>query len=218
MIVSDVKTRVKRQFGDEAAVQVTDADILRWINDGQKDIALHNETVLQKSSTANSVANQQDYLLPTDLLTLRALHWKRNNDVAFYHLKGMSFQEFDEYIDGWEGTAFQASNPMVYTIFEGNIKLFPIPIQSGTSNLKIFYNRQPADVVNDGDVIDLPAAYHNAIVSYCLTKAYELDEDWGAASTLAQQKTEDIRMNRERENWSNTEYYPRITASAEDYW
>lgn len=218
MNLGDVKTRVKRQFGDEAAVQVTDSDIERWVNDAQRDIVMRNETVLQKSSLTDSVGQQQAYALPDDLLILRALHWKNNSDPSYYRLKGMSFQEFDEYIDGWDGTVYQASNPMVYTIFEKSIKLFPTPAETGTENLKIFYNRQPVDLLTDEQILDLPIEYHNAVVSYCLTKAYELDEDWPAATNLAQQKEADIRLNKERESWNNTEHYPRITVLNEDLW
>lgn len=36
--VADVFRRVKRTFGDEAGVQITNSDIIDWINDGQVEI------------------------------------------------------------------------------------------------------------------------------------------------------------------------------------
>ena len=38
MIVSDVMLRVRRTFGDEAAVQVTDDDLIRCVNYAQVEI------------------------------------------------------------------------------------------------------------------------------------------------------------------------------------
>lgn len=219
MNLSDVKTRVKRQFGDEASVQITDDDIVRWVNDAQRDVVMKNETVLQTTATTNSVANQQSYTFPADLLVLRGIHYKRmDGDPAFYKLRGMSYTEFDEYIDGWEGTAYGPSHPVVYTTYANSISLFPIPVNSATGNIKIIYSREPVDLANDSDVIDLPVPYHNAIVDYCLARAYELDEDWGAANNMSAQYDTSVRLNKERENWGNHEAYPRITVNLEDYW
>lgn len=36
--VQDVLTEIKRTFGDEAGVQITDADIYRWIDRGQIEL------------------------------------------------------------------------------------------------------------------------------------------------------------------------------------
>lgn len=219
MDLSDVKIRVKRQFGDESGVQITDDDITRWVNDAQRDIVMRNESVLQTTSTTDSVAEQQAYDFPTDLLVLRSIHYKREDgDLAFYKLKGMSYTEFDEYIDGWEGTAYGPSYPIVYTTYADQILLFPIPVSSGTDNLKIIYSRQPTELTSDVDEIDLPLAYHNAVVEFCLTQAYQLDEDWNAAGVLSTQYTASVNLNKERENWGNHEVYPRITTNMEDYW
>lgn len=217
MILSDVKIRVKRQFGDEAAVQVTDADIVRWVNDAQRDCVMKNETVLQTSSTTSAVANQQDYTLPTNLQILRTIRFKRTGDLSYYKLEGMSMSEFDEYVDGWDGTAYGASVPVVYTVYpSGTLKIFPVPAEASTNGIKIVYSRQPVDVVNDADSIDLPLSYHNAVVAYCLARAYELDEDWSAANNMGAEYDAGIKLNKDRENWTNREVYPRITVLDED--
>ena len=219
MNLGDVKLRVKRQFGDEASVQITDADITRWVNDAQRDIVLKNESVLQTTSTADSVANQQAYSFPANLLVLRSIHYKREDgDLAFYKLQGMSYTEFDEYIDGWEGTAYGPSYPIVYTTYADEILLFPIPVSSNTDNIKIIYSRNPTDLDSDDDDIDLPLPYHNAVVDYCLTQAYRLDEDWSAAQFVAGEYNSLVALNRARENWNNHEVSPRITVDLEDYW
>lgn len=218
MIVSDVKTRVRRKFGDEAAVQIDDADVVRWINDAQRDVVMKNETVLQTTSLANAVANQQDYSLPANLLVLRSVHFKLNGQPSYYRLEGMSFNEFDEQVNGWEGTLYGASTPTVYTTYGGVIKVFPIPVSSGTSNFKLYYSRQPVDVVLDADTIDLPLAYHNSVVDYCMAQAYEMDEDWASANSVSASYDTKVRLNKEREEWGNHEFFPRINVQIEDLW
>lgn len=217
-VASDVLIRVQRTFGDEASVQVTDEDVLRWINDAQREIVMQAEDLLQTITTASTVANQQDYDVPANMFILRSLHFKSAGAPSYTRLKNLSLQEFDEYIDGWDGTAYTGQDPTVYCIYAGKIKLFPIPVSSGTDDLKIYFSRRPIDVVNDASTIDLPEEYFNAVVSYCLSKAFEMDEDWGAAANLAGQSTADVKRNAERHNKGSWETYPTISPSYDDLW
>jgi len=216
MIVSDVKTRVKRQFGDEAGVQVTDADILRWINDGQRQIALHNESILEKVATQNSTASEEEYSLPSDLLLLHSVTYKTPDEGSYHHLKGLKKQEFDNFIDGYDGTDYGTGTPTVYTIFASKLILFPTPDIASTNGIKIFFTRKPTDRTADGDTLDVPELYHESIVNYCLRQAYEMDEDWQASNIKASEIKDDLTILRDRDDWSKREFYPSISVLPED--
>lgn len=217
MNVSDIMARVKRQFGDESGVQVTDADIIRWVNDGMRHIVLNNEGLLEVTALSNSVINQQDYSLPVDLVVLRAISFKPSGQDSFFKLKGISFAEFNERVDGWDGTAFGTSTPSIYTQFAGKVLLFPIPDESISNAIKIFYNRKPTDVVATSDTPELPVLYHQSLVDYCLKQAYEMDEDWEAAAQKQGDVTSLIQLLRGRDDgWKNQETYPIITVLEED--
>lgn len=216
MIVSDIMTRVRRKFGDESAVQVTDADMIRWINDGQRHIVLRNDTLLEKTATTDSVAAQQEYTLPTDLLILKFIQYRENTSAAYYKLRGMTPVEFNEYIDGWSDAGTAQGVPQVYTIFAGKIIAFPTPSSSVTAGFKIYYNRTPVDVVLNSDTPDLPLLYHPALVNYCMQQAYEMDEDQEAASGEVAKVAEDIDLLRGREDWKTQETYPVISVCVED--
>ncbi len=219
MNVNQISDRIKRQFGDESGVQVTDADILRWINDGQRQIVMQNETLLEKTSTADSVANQQSYTLPVDLLILKGIQYKGSNETQYFPLKGYSLSEFNEAIRGWdEATVQSTGTPFCYTVYSNEIKLFPIPNASITAALKIYYNRIPTDVTLGTDAPDLPFLYHEMIVNYCLQQAYEMDEDWDASNNKAGQLSDGLAILRGREDWKNQEHYPMITILDGDDW
>jgi len=218
VIVSDIQTYVKRQFGDESGVQITDTDIIRWINSGQRHIVKVNEGLLEKVSTANTVVGQQAYALPTDCLILQSISYKSNTDLSYFKLKGFTLNEFNEYIDGWDGTTYQQGLPNCYTIFAGNIDLFPIPDTSMTSGLKIYYTRKPVDIVNPSDTPDLPELYHEALVKFCLLRAYALDSDYYAQQLTSGELDSDIMTLRGRESWKQEETYPTITVRNEDYY
>src|SRR3546814_8754991 len=95
MKVSDVKTRVKRQFGDESAIQVTDSDILIWINDGQREVAMNNDGILQETISLDMVGNQDTYPLPTDLLVLRSIRVRKSATEPFRSIPFKSLAQFD---------------------------------------------------------------------------------------------------------------------------
>lgn len=218
MIVSDIYTYVKRQFGDESGVQLTDTDILRYINEGQRQIVMQNEGLLETISTANGVKDQEQYTLPTNLLILRTIMYKSPDDVSYYRLKGMSYQQFNEYVDGWDGTAYGSATPTIFTQFAGNLILFPPPDKNSTNGIKIYYNRQPVDVTLPSDTPDLPDLYHDALAKQCLKLAYEMDEDWDAAQIKSKELDADVAVLRGREEWRQEEYYPVITVRIEDSW
>lgn len=211
MIVSDIILRVRRTFGDEAAVQVQDADVIRWINDAQIEIVKNNDGALQKIAFINLVADQSTYVLPTDLFLIRALRYKYTDMQSFSSIKYKNMQEFDDSIDGWDGSVFGSGSPMYYTMFEGKAILFPPPNVSVTNGLKVLYSKQPTDVVLTSDALSLPLIYHNTVLKFCMLQASLLDEDLEPATLYRAQFAEDMDKLQLRESNEGTATYPTIT-------
>lgn len=216
MIVSDVITRVRRTFGDEAAVQVTNDDIIRWINDAQIEVIKHNEGALQKSDLLDLVANQSTYTMPTDLMILQTLRYKFADMQSFARLRYKSMQEFDELVDGWDGSLYGTGSPQYFTMSEGRAILFPTPDQSNVDGLKVLYNQKPTDVDDPNDALALPLIYHNTIVKYCMWQASLLDEDHEPAMMYKSDFTDDTNLLITRETTEATATYKTITVREED--
>lgn len=214
--LAQIKTDIKRTFGDESGVQVTDADIVRWANNAQLQVVLENESLMQTSALADVVTGTAEYALPTNLLILQGLAYKGPSDTSFNRLRGMDRVKFDEYIEGWDGSTYQQGLPLVYFVWAGKVTLYPTPDHTKVGAIKVYYNRRPVDLVNDADVSELPELYHNAITNICLTNAYEMDEDWDSVSNKGQQVNADIKLLRGREDWKAEEIYPTISVRAED--
>lgn len=218
MIVQDIVTRVRRVFGDDAAVQVTDADIFRWINDGQIEIIKNNAEALQTTSTLNLVANQATYALPSDLLLLRSLRYKYSDMNSYSALVYKSMQQFDESIDGWDGTDYSAGHPVLFTQYNNSVVLFPTPDRASTAGLKLLYNKTSTDVTALSDAISLPLIYHNTILKYCLWQTSLLDEDYDPAVMYQSNFQNDMLLLKKRETTEATATYPVITVLADDAW
>jgi hypothetical protein len=213
MNLGDVKVRVKRQFGDDAGIQIQDADIVRWVNDAQREIANQNDDLLQVTASADVISGQGTYSFPADLRLLFQINYNS------LHLKGMSPQEFNEYIDGLQNPVnYSQGNPLVYKVWQNQFTVFPTPSAQAAlvSGFTIYYLRNPVDVSNDSDSLEFPNGYHNHIVEYCLRMAYELDENIGVAQQLDARFQKGVNGLKERDIWRNREQYPTITVRAED--
>lgn len=212
MNVQEVADRVKRIFGDEAGVQVTDQDIIRWVNDAQNQIAVDNTGLMETTGNADIVANQAVYDFPVDLSVLRSLAY------SGYRLRSMSFSEFNEYIDGFKSpdANFGTGKPEVFMVWDNQITLFPTPGSDLASGLTIYYVKQPTIVTNLADSLTVPIQYHNSVVDYCLRFAYELDEDYEKANYKKSNFDETMMKLNNREKWTSREYYPTITTLPED--
>lgn len=200
MLVSEIALRVKRQFGDEAGIQVTDPDIFRWINDAQREIAASND-LLQTVATTAVIPGQQTYALPSDILLLRSVHYQGSK------LRPLTSREAEEYlVDG-----LASGRPTHFWSWANQINLYPQPDTSDPDDMKIFYTRQPTAITTVNDTPELPLEYHNRIVEYCLAQAYELDENWAAAQQKSQQFSAGVVDMKGKEEV--VDYYPHITST-----
>lgn len=210
MNVGEIKSRVMRTFGDESGAQITSDDIVRWINDGQMEIARLNH-LLEQKATADVIAAQDAYAYPVDCLEIWALRHDNRK------LRGLSMQQADEYITNAEDSHnYQQGIPTVYWAWEETLYLYPVPDSPIVGGLTMYYSKVPAQVVADVDIPELPVKYHPKIVDYCLKQAYELDEDYNASSMKAQQLTTDLNEMLESEKFVTHDFYPTITVRNED--
>jgi hypothetical protein len=212
--VQDIINRVQRTFGDEGSAQISSIDIIRWINDAQVDIVKDNENLLQANGTADIVVSTGTYTLPSDIYRLAGLQYQG------FKLKSLTRNEFDEYVNGYASPAnlnpYGPGTPEYFTIWNNIIKLFPIPDTSITGGLIIYYTKRPSAITTTADALSIPAEYHNAIVNYCLSQAYELDENYDAADRQSNKFSNTTMKLNDANTWSTRDVYPSITVNPED--
>lgn len=207
--VSDIAKRVKRQFGDEAGAQIKDEDIIRWVNDAQRELALSNH-LLQVTARTGSLVSQSEYGFPDNILELHSVKYKGVS------LRGISLQEANELIPHHDDeTNYPVGTPTHFWTWANTINLYPAPDVVG-QNIILYYTRQPLIVTVVTDVPELPSAYHSRIVEYCLVQAYELDDNWEAAGIKAAQFQAGKTELRDRSEFNTHDIYPSITVSSAD--
>lgn len=208
--VSDVATFVKRAFGDESAVQVTDADIYRWINAAQQEILTKNK-LLKALATTDLIAGTSEYLFPDQSI----------QEVQSIHVNGIkityySFQEAEDYIINADPDKLITGTPTSWYEWGGTFYLYPTPDASITGGIKIYYVKAPDIVTAQVDLLSVPDEYFNRIIEYCLSQAYEMDEDTQNSQYKLGQFSQGLDTMAEAATSTHASYYPRITILEDD--
>lgn len=202
MDLAAIRAAVKRQFGDESGALITNADIDRWANDGQLHVARRTE-VLQQKEEINSVADQQNYSLTDEWIKIRKVTYEGRV------LQPITLEELDNSHAARDANA-QSGTPIYYYEWGEDIYLYPAPASAGVSNIDVWYVAAPEPLVNPGDVPEIPTHMHEDIVRYCLMRAKELDEDYGASDRLAVEMEGRLAESQEEAQNKQADSYPAV--------
>lgn len=201
MNLAEIKTSVKRQFGDESGAQITEADITRWANDAIRDIVRKVEITNQHRETA-AVAEDGSYELPDNFMYIARVTF--DNRL----INERKLQDLD--LDSRAVDTAGSGTPESYYIWNNTLYLYPAPSRGGSGNLDIWYVSQPAALTSDTDVPEIPTYMHEDIVRYCLARAKELDEDWAASQIFDADYEARVMQARYEKSAQPTDSYPSV--------
>lgn len=166
----DIIDAVFRQFGDESGAQVTQEDVIRWINEAQRDIVVNNREVNQSLAEFNSSPDVGIYnvvqLLP-DVLRIHSVMY--NNKL----LPNFPFEEAQEEMMANDA----AGDPRLWFRYAAQLNVWPAPKEELENAFRVYYNRAPGIITDPSETLGVPDQYYEAVNSFCMTKAYELDEN-----------------------------------------
>lgn len=205
MQVSDIKTAVLRTAADADQLQITDADIIRWVNEAMRDIAVENQ-LLQKIATTSSVIGQVAYAQPSDILKFHSI---RYDDQRLTFLSMDEAESRYSLGDGTKGV------PEVVYSWAGNYEFYPAP--EAVKTIKVYYTRLPTEVTAVGNTPELPVGYHQRIVDYCLAQVALQDDNINMYSVKMQEFREGSSVLKDIPEWENNSY-PMISVGDADEW
>jgi hypothetical protein len=211
---SQLAAEVKSQFGDTGNVQVNDTLILRWINNGQRDIAKSNPWNEQVFVT-NLLADQAVY----DLDTLMGAERVQSYSSIVADNQVLQVIPWAEYLSTIAGRPLPSSadrDVLYASEYGGKLTVWPTPASSIVSGLTIYYVAWPADLTAIGDPLTVPDRFYNALSDYVFARALQLDENFEAAAALQESHDRAVAAEMQRDKMDPTDYYPSITF--EDRW
>lgn len=209
---TDVANDVKRLFGDQDGVQVTDADILQWINTAQRKIVATNP-ILQRTIVKDTVSGLGTYAYPAD-----RIQFIQSISYDNVPLEGLSYTEAQEYILKNKGGGSVSGDPTIWWQWAQSINYWPVPDKTVAGALKLDFVAIPEDLVQLSDLLSLPDRYYDAMVEQVMVKAHILDENYDAANFSKSMFTEGLASLSEQENRMRLSQYPSITLREEDAW
>lgn len=157
----------KRQFGDEAGIQITDSDIISWLNMAAIEICAKNSVIQGEATTAGisgTVSYELDFM--PDVL--------RIEDV-YYGSKKLDPVDKSTFLETIQRSVGEGGDPIYWYTWANSIKLWPVPNKD--ESLVIDYIKRPNVVGSGNDKLPLPDLYYEQMCLFVMSKAYELDED-----------------------------------------
>lgn len=191
--VQSVIDRVQTTLQDTTGVRwPVVGELVLWINDAQREIALLKPDASAKNTTITLAAGtKQD--IPSD--GNRLLRAVRNMSAASggtgkRSVRLVQREVLDAQTPDWHdptvtGDAAHTNIVKHYVYDEQNPRNFYVyPGISGDAYLEIIYSANPS-TVTQGDNLDIPDIYANAVMNYVLYMAYMKDADYAGNNQRA---------------------------------
>lgn len=186
MTRAELITDLKNMIGP--GVEVQDTGLSTWINDAYMqlvdEIIKVNPDYFVKSSTTSTVADQQEYDLPSDWEKIIMVNmqidgtWKRvlpMGDADIRHIPTHS--------NTTSSQGFSNADPQYYIIGD-NLGIMPIPDTTLAGALKIWYSYTPTELTTDQTEPAVPARYHHILKYGAYANYLDQDEEHVAAEMM----------------------------------
>lgn len=171
-LVTDVKSLIGKGH------DLSDSEIITWINDAYMqmvdEIIKVNPDYFNKSVTTASYNGQREYVLPDDFVKITNVNIKHAGEWVRVLPMGNADKRFIPIIAETEDQGFLWSEPKYY-VNGGRLGIMPIPDETTTDAIEIWYTYTPTTLDLDTDEPAIPEQYHRYI-KYC-AYANWLDRD-----------------------------------------
>lgn len=178
MLASDIIDRARIVLNDADGVRWLDAEFLKWINDGQRVIALVRPDSCVSNTTVTLVAGTKQSL-PNDALRLLDIVRNINADnSAGRTVRLVDRSVLDTQNVNWHSeTGAAVVKNFIYD--NRDPKTFYVyPPALSTSKLEILYSKNPTDVTTTSSTIAVADIYSDPLLNYVLHRAYSKDAEF----------------------------------------
>lgn len=189
-------TRIQDTLQDTTSVRWPEAELLRYVNDAQREIVNFRPEASATTSNVQLVTGTKQ-ALPT--AGLRLIKVTRNMSDASGGATGarairlvnsdiLNTQEPDWNNPSVSGDAAHGTNVKHYIFDEDDPRTFYVyPGVAGNAFIEIVFSKSPTDLANTSATIDIDDIYGNAIVDYALFRAYLKDAEYAGNQQRAGQ-------------------------------
>lgn len=175
------------QLTDVAGVRWTRAELLGWLNDGQRVIASIQPNSSNEVVVMPLVAGTRQ-VLPTDgWMLLDIYRYMGTNGATPGRAMRLISRELLDSFDLYWHSATASAEPKNYIYDLQDQRAFYVyPPNTGTGYVQLNYAQIPADLVLETDVINIIDIYQPALLDYILYRACSKDAEYAPGVALAQ--------------------------------
>ena len=180
---------------DTTSVRWPEAELLRYINDAQREIVNYRPEASAKTDNVQLVTGTKQ-ALPTE--GLRLIKVTRNMSDASGGASGkravrivnvdiLNTQEPDWNDPTVSGDAAHGTVVKHYIFDEDDPKNFYVyPGVAGNAYVEIVYSKAPTDLSSGSSNLDIDDIYGNAVIDYVLFRAYQKDSEYAGNAQRSQ--------------------------------
>jgi len=183
VLAQDIIEDCEKTLQDPSNARWSLAELLSWLNEGQRVIAKYKPNAYVKTvSHALSAGTKQ--ALPADAIFL--LDVIRNSDsVGSRSVRQTQREELDSVTPDWHSTpTAQVVQHFTYDRYDP-LTFYVSPSNDGTGSLEILYAAIPTEVDDPLDAIDIPEFYRAPLVDYVLSRCFMKDAEDAANREMA---------------------------------
>lgn len=177
--VKSILERARTQLLDPNSNRWETLELVKYINDGQREIVLYKPDASVSNTTLNLSAGTKQNL-PAD--TVRLITVVRNDTADSKRaVRAVSRETLDRLKPNWHGET-QSSEVQHFVFDEADqTRFYVYPANNGSGAVEIVYTSQPA-TVSDVDNLTVNDAYANVVLDYVLYRAFGKDSDIPSAA------------------------------------
>lgn len=212
MTLDEIKSQVLREIGDlgEYELFVKETDIENWIYEAELRIARRADLLDKTDTTHTTTAGTSAYSSPADELALQKV------EVDGYRVEQIDFLELGN-VDERPSTASAAAVPYFWYYRTGNINFYPAPGNTG-DQITIYYSYYPTKLTTGSSSPTVPVEFHPALVTYCLMRAKEMEEETQDALHFMERFERDLADIEFEEQHGHNPDYPSVRTLPGDDW
>lgn len=185
--VASILTKVSTILQDPTNIRWPTDELILWLNDGQREVALYKPNAFVVNTAVICVAGTKQ-TLPAAAVSLIDVvrNMGTNGTTPGNSIRAVSREILDTQVPNWHAsTASAVVKHFVYTPLDSKtFYVYPPQPASGQGYVELVYVAAPTDAVSGG-VITLDDIYVTALISYILFRAYSKDAEYANNATLA---------------------------------
>lgn len=185
--VAAMLSRASVILQDPTNIRWPQTELLDWLNDGQREIALYKPNVFVKNTVQQLVSGTKQ-TLPADGVTLVDVvrNMGVNGSTPGDAIRVVTREILDAQVRGWHSsTASATTKHYVYTPLDPKtFYVYPPQPSSGAGQVEVIYVASPTDATLVS-TITIDDVYMTALLNYILFRAYTKDAEYANNAQLA---------------------------------